>query len=75
MTIWEPETAAPAVWKIGDDPDSFLHLLVLDGSGTLQMSDGDSLPLSKGTSLFIPANSQPGKIAGHLRFLASEIYQ
>ncbi len=75
VTIWEPETAAPAVWEIGDDPDSFLHLLVLDGSGTLQMSDGDSLPLSKGTSLFIPANSQPGKITGHLRFLASEIYQ
>lgn len=75
VTIWEPEMAAPAVWKIGDDPGSFLHLLVLDGSGTLQMSDGDSLPLSKGASLFIPAESQPGEITGHLRFIASEVHQ
>lgn len=75
VSLWEPEAAAPAVWKFGGDTASFLHLLVLDGSGVLQMADGGSLRLEKGASLFIPAGSQPGEITGHLRFLATDICQ
>ena len=75
VSLWEPEAAAPAVWKFGGDTASFLHLLVLDGSGVLQMADGGSLRLEKGASLFIPAGSQPGEITGHLRFIATDICQ
>ncbi len=75
VSLWEPEAAAPAVWNFGGDTASFLHVLVLDGSGTLQMADGESLPLSKGASLFIPAGTQPGVITGNLRFITAEVYQ
>ena len=75
VTLWEPETAEPAAWRFGDDPASFLHILVLDGSGTMQTADGESLLLSKGASLFIPAGAQRGEITGNLRFIVSEIYQ
>ena len=75
VTLWEPETAAPAAWRVGEDTASFLHILVLDGSGTVQTADGERLLLEKGASLFIPAGAQKGRIAGNLRFIVTEMDQ
>ncbi|MCR5718401.1 MAG: class I mannose-6-phosphate isomerase [Oscillospiraceae bacterium] len=74
-SLWETETQAEETWRFGGDTASFLHILVLDGSGALYTADGDCLPLSKGTSLFIPAGSQSGEIIGNLRFITTEVYQ
>ncbi len=74
VSLWEPEDASPKSWKFGGDTESFVHILVLDGHGTVSMADGEQLPLQKGASLFIPAGSEPGVITGEMRFISSGIY-
>ena len=74
VSLWEPEDASPKTWRFGGDTESFVHILVLDGHGTVTMSDGEQLPLQKGSSLFIPAGAEPGSITGEMRFISSDIY-
>lgn len=75
VSLWEPEEALQKPWQFGGDMESFVHILVLDGHGTVKMSDGEILTLQKGASLFIPAGSEPGSIIGEMRFISSDIYQ
>ncbi|MBE6789993.1 MAG: class I mannose-6-phosphate isomerase [Clostridia bacterium] len=50
------------------DETSFVSLLVLDGSGTLT-SDGQSVQLKKGSSIFIPAGKGKYTVSGELEIL------
>ncbi len=52
--------------------ESFTSLLCLDGSCTVQASSGESLTLSKGGSLFLPAG-MTAKITGQAQLLCSRV--
>ncbi len=68
------------VWKLdidGDtdgfaDENSFVSLLVMDGEGTLECC-GETLPLKKGDSIFIPANAGKYCINGKLEIIETRI--
>lgn len=54
------------------DETSFLSLLVLDGTGTLEESS-NNLPLKKGDSLFVPAGSGEIRVTGSCRVLLTSV--
>lgn len=54
------------------DELSFMHILAVDGSGELAFKDG-KLPLSKGSSIFIPAGTGEISINGKCSIIITEI--
>jgi len=52
--------------------ETFLHMLILDGTGTLEYRFGE-IGLKKGDSIFIPAGSYSYKISGDCIVLFTEI--
>ena len=54
------------------DEKSFVSLLILDGSGTLECA-GETLEFSKGGSIFIPAGCGSYKINGEARALETRV--
>lgn len=54
------------------DRDSFVSLIVLDGSGKLKY-DGKNLELAKGDSIFIPAQSATFEIEGECELIDSRV--
>ncbi len=68
------------VWKIdadgeisgNADENSFVSLLIMSGSGTLECCD-ESLKLNKGDSIFIPANAGRYKLSGKLEIIETRI--
>lgn len=54
------------------DEKSFVSLLVISGSGILE-SCGETLPLKKGDSIFIPANTGEYKLSGKLEIIETRI--
>ena len=68
-----------SVFGFGDyqgfgDIDCFSHILVIDGEGLVTLYDGETIPLKKGDSLFIPADSMQGEIIGKLAFICTDNY-
>ncbi len=68
------------VWKLdldGEisgiaDENSFVSLLIMDGNGTLDVC-GETLSLTKGESIFIPANAGEYKINGKMEIIETRI--
>lgn len=68
------------VWKLDidgntdgiADENSFVSLLVMDGEGSLECC-GETLPLKKGDSIFIPANAGKYCINGKLEIIETRI--
>lgn len=68
------------VWKLdlnGDiggaaDEKSFVSLLIMDGNGTLDVC-GETVSLTKGESIFIPANAGEYKISGKMEIIETRI--
>ncbi len=68
------------VWKLDidgnadgiADKNSFVSLLVMDGEGSLECC-GETLPLKKGDSIFIPANADKYCINGKLEIIETRI--
>ncbi len=68
------------VWKLdlnGEisgiaDENSFVSLLIMDGNGTLEVC-GETVSLTKGESIFIPANAGEYKISGRLEIIETRI--
>lgn len=56
------------------DIDCFSHILVIDGEGIVTLYDGETIPLKKGDSFFIPADSMQGEITGKLTFICTDNY-
>ena len=54
------------------DEKSFVSLLILDGSGSLECA-GETLEFSKGGSIFIPANCGDYKINGEAKILETRV--
>lgn len=52
--------------------DSFLVLLCIEGNGSINMEDGDVLPLAKGECLFVPAGCSGFTLSGSCRLLKIE---
>lgn len=52
--------------------DSFVHLLVLEGEGTIETSD-DIVSVQKGDSVFLPAGSGKFEISGSLEALMTRV--
>ena len=53
-------------------PESFVSLLIVDGEGTVTCG-GETLPVKKGDSVFITANSGEFTVAGTLRTLCTRV--
>ncbi|MCT7659377.1 class I mannose-6-phosphate isomerase [Mycobacterium deserti] len=53
----------------GDAPAGFAVAVVLSGSGSLSPANGESLAVTKGNTLVVPASSGPWHVAGDLRLL------
>ncbi len=68
------------VWKLdlnGEicgvaDENSFVSLLIMDGNGTLNVC-GETVSLTKGESIFIPANAGEYKISGKMEIIETRI--
>ncbi|MBQ8764130.1 MAG: class I mannose-6-phosphate isomerase [Clostridia bacterium] len=68
------------VWKLDvnsgisgiSDEKSFVSLLIMDGNGTLEVC-GEALSLTKGDSIFIPANAGEYRISGKLEIIETRI--
>ena len=68
------------VWKIDlngeicgvSDENSFVSLLIMDGNGTLEVC-GETVSLTKGESIFIPANAGEYKISGNMEIIETRI--
>lgn len=68
------------VWKLDingeidgvSDENSFVSLLIMDGNGSLEVC-GKTLSLTKGDSIFIPANAGGYKISGELEIIETRI--
>ena len=68
------------VWKLdlngeicgNADEYSFVSLLIMDGNGTLEVC-GETLSLTKGESIFIPANAGEYRITGSLEIIETRI--
>lgn len=68
------------VWKLdlnGEidgiaDENSFVSLLIMDGNGTLDVC-GETVSLTKGESIFIPANAGEYKISGKMEIIETRI--
>lgn len=68
------------VWKLdlnGEtdgiaDENSFVSLLIMDGNGTLEVC-GETVSLTKGESIFIPANAGKYEICGNMEIIETRI--
>ncbi len=68
------------VWKLdvngeicgSADENSFVSLLIMDGNGTLEVC-GETVSLTKGESIFIPANAGEYKISGNMEIIETRI--
>lgn len=68
------------VWKLDIDGEicgnadekSFVSLLIMDGNGSLDVC-GETLSLTKGESIFIPANAGDYKISGKMEIIETRI--
>ncbi len=68
------------VWKLdingeiigSADENSFVSLLIMDGNGTLEVC-GETVSLTKGESIFIPANSGNYIISGSMEIIETRI--
>lgn len=68
------------VWKLdingeicgSADENSFVSLLIMDGNGTLEVC-GETVSLTKGESIFIPANAGEYKISGSMEIIETRI--
>ena len=68
------------VWKLdidgeicgNADENSFVSLLIMDGNGTLEVC-GETVSLTKGESLFVPANAGDYKISGKMEIIETRI--
>ena len=68
------------VWKLDlngeisgiSDENSFVSLLIMDGNGTLDVC-GETVSLTKGESIFIPANAGEYKISGNMEIIETRI--
>ncbi len=68
------------VWKLdldgeisgNADENSFVSLLIMDGNGTLDVC-GETVSLTKGESIFIPANAGEYKINGKMEIIETRI--
>ncbi len=68
------------VWKLdldGEisgiaDENSFVSLLIMDGNGALDVC-GETVSLTKGESIFIPANAGEYKISGNMEIIETRI--
>ena len=54
------------------DENSFVSLLIMDGNGTLDVC-GETVSLTKGESIFIPANAGEYKINGKMEIIETRI--
>ena len=53
-------------------PESFVSLLVVDGEGEVSCG-GETLPVKKGDSIFLPANSGDFAVTGTLQTLCTRV--
>ena len=68
------------VWKLdlngeicgNADENSFVSLLIMDGNGALDVC-GETVSLTKGESIFIPANAGEYKISGNIEIIETRI--
>lgn len=68
------------VWKLdingeidgSADENSFVSLLIMDGNGSLEVC-GETVSLTKGESIFIPANAGDYKISGKMEIIETRI--
>lgn len=58
--------------QVGCDRTSFVHLLVLEGDAVLQTQQ-DKIPVTKGTSVFVPAGTGAFRIIGKCKFINTTI--
>ncbi len=65
---WDVEKSA----AISVDNDRFLHILCLEGEGTLQ-SCGQCFPIRKGDGFFLPAGSGTARLKGGLSVLLTTV--
>lgn len=54
------------------DDESFTSLVILDGNGTLT-GENETMPLQKGDSLFLPANSGSYRVEGDTVILKTRV--
>ena len=54
------------------DDESFTSLVILDGNGTLT-GENETMPLQKGDSLFLPANSGSYRVEGNTVILKTRV--
>lgn len=59
-------------YKLRVDPSSFVSLVVTDGEGKLVYGNGE-LELSKGDSIFIPAQNETVIVTGNLEIIQSKV--
>ncbi|MDD4849772.1 MAG: class I mannose-6-phosphate isomerase [Gemmiger sp.] len=55
------------------DDASFTSLLVVDGEGQITAQSGETLPLQKGDSLFLPAGSGAYQVEGNAHLLCTRV--
>ena len=58
--------------QVSCDRTSFVHLLVLEGDAVLQTQQ-DKIPVTKGTSVFVPAGTGAFRIIGKCKFINTTI--
>jgi len=51
-------------YELREDANSFIHLLVIEGEGEVSYEDG-SIPIKKGSSVFVPAGNETLDIKGN----------
>ena len=68
--VWKLETNGDFSEKA--DESSFVSLLVMDGSGSLDCCS-ETLPLKKGDSIFIPAGAGEYRLSGKLEIIETRI--
>lgn len=68
--VWKLDTTGAFIGNASEE--SFVSLLVMDGEGSLECC-GETLPLKKGDSIFIPANAGEYKLCGKLEIIETRI--
>jgi len=61
-------------YKLKQDSNSFMHLLVIDGEGTVGY-EGGNLPIRKGSSVFVPAGDEALDIKGKCSIIITKKIQ
>ena len=70
FTVWSYETSGSVSFNA--DKKSFVSVIVTEGEGEI-VSDGETLRIKKGSSVFIPASSGKVTINGNLKFLKTTV--